>query len=1146
MSARTRAVRRRGVARGLLASAVALMLVWVPSARPALAVQPPGPPDPANSTISGTGPVVADGVATSTIAITLKDSSGTAVDGVTPTFSGTGSYNSYGPCSATDLSGVSTCTLASTKAEVKTLAITSPAMTPAPTGTVSFIPGPYAQLQVLVPGEAAMPGSTGGKSGTPLTQTIGVPFNVTVYAVDARWNVVGSVGDNVGITSSDAAAGLPLAAPLNAGARQFSVALGTASSTGWTVTASDLTDGTTTGTSSPIPVDAFVGLVVVLPGQSLGSGTGCRTGTPDAQAAGTAFTVTVYAVDPSCLQVTTASDTVALTSSDTNASMPASAALVGGRVDLSVTLVTAGSRTITATDAENSAKASSISSPLTVSAGAFTKLQLLVPGETAAPGTSTGKTGSPSTQTAGTAFTITVNAVDAYWNRVGSIAHTVRITSSAAPSSTLAQGALSGGTTTFGVTLTGASGQTLAATDVTDGTKTADTSPPIPLDTFVGLRVLLPGESLGSTSPCGKTGSPSAQTAGGAFNATVYAVGLDGCPVTTSDTVAITSSDANAVLPASASLGGGSSKTFSVTLRTASTAGWTITARDVTNPAKSAGTSAAVVVNAAAYAKLQVLVPGETAAPGTSAGKTGTPSTQTAGTAFTITVNAVDAYWNRVTSITHTVKITSSDSAATLPSNNALAAGSQTFSVTLRTTSATGWTLTATDQASGYTSIIGTSSAIPTIAGTIKLQILLPGETAAPNTTTGKTGTPTAQTAGTAFTVTVNAVDANWNKVTSVTDTAAISSSDANAVLPSSAALVGGTKTFTVTLKTAGSRTVTASDLTYTTRAASTSSYVTIIPATFTKLQLLVPGEYAAPGTSIGKTGSPSSQRSAVPFTVTVNAVDAYWNVVGSVTHTVRITSSDGGATLPANAALSSGTRTFSVTLRTPPSQTVTAVDITDGTKTASTSPAITILGAPATLTLSTTAGVIVWGSGFTLTARFSASGAYRAVTLQASIDGANWTPLTTLTADALGSASYYYRAARNLWYRASFAGATDLGAGVSLPVRVVVRQIALLRPTLSGKIKTIASGTNITFTTTVRPARPELPKAKVSFTFTLYRSGHVIYSGKRDLYIDSAGLARWTWTFGSRGLWYVRAIANPTTTNANSVWSQIERYYVP
>ena len=103
----------------------------------------------------------------------------------------------------------------------------------------------------------------------------------------------------------------------------------------------------------------------------------------------------------------------------------------------------------------------------------------------------------------------------------------------------------------------------------------------------------------------------------------------------------------------------------------------------------------------------------------------------------------------------------------------------------------------------------------------------MPGETAAPGTTTGKTGTPNAQIAGTAFNVTVNAVDANWNLI-STNDTVKITSSDANATLPANAALVGGTKSFSVTLRTVGSSTITASDVTHTAIAASTSPAISV------------------------------------------------------------------------------------------------------------------------------------------------------------------------------------------------------------------------------------------------------------------------------------------------------------------------------
>src|SRR5262249_17792929 len=148
--------------------------------------------------------------------------------------------------------------------------------------------------------------------------------------------------------------------------------------------------------------------------------------------------------------------------------------------------------------------------------------------------------------------------------------------------------------------------------------------------------------------------------------------------------------------------------------------------------------------------------------------------------------------------------------------------------------------------------------AITITAGALaKLQILVPGEVAAAGTGTGKTGTPTAQTAGTAFTVTVNSVDANWNQV-NTNDTAAITSSDANASLPANAALLAGSKTYSVALKTAGSSTVTASDVTHTGITANTSPAITVNPGAFAKLQVLAPGESASPGTTAGKTGSPA------------------------------------------------------------------------------------------------------------------------------------------------------------------------------------------------------------------------------------------------------------------------------------------------
>src|SRR5439155_21697966 len=207
---------------------------------------------------------------------------------------------------------------------------------------------------------------------------------------------------------------------------------------------------------------------------------------------------------------------------------------------------------------------------------------------------------------------------------------------------------------------------------------------------------------------------------------------------------------------------------------------------------------------------------------------------------------------------------------AALPGNAALVAGTKNFSVTLKTAGSR--TITATDFTNGARSP-NTSPAIQVDGGSFtKLQILVPGETAAPGTATGKTGTPTARTSGAVFNVTVNAVDANWTTVSS-TDTVSLSSSGANATLPANTALVGGTVQLSVTLITAGAQTITASDVTDNTTTANTSASITVNAGGFVKMQLLLPGETAAPGTPTGKTGTPGAQIAGAAFSVTIRAV---------------------------------------------------------------------------------------------------------------------------------------------------------------------------------------------------------------------------------------------------------------------------------
>src|SRR5947209_17613988 len=125
-----------------------------------------------------------------------------------------------------------------------------------------------------------------------------------------------------------------------------------------------------------------------------------------------------------------------------------------------------------------------------------------------------------------------------------------------------------------------------------------------------------------------------------------------------------------------------------------------------------------------------------------------------------------------------------------------------------------------------------------------------------------------------------------------------------------------------LTFKAAGTRTMTTPDAART-LTPNTSSNVTVNVGAVVKLQLLVPGETAAPGTATGKTGTPTGQNVGSAFTVTVNGVDANWNLINTVTDLVGITSSDSTASLPTNAVLVAGTQTFAVSFGTTGSQTV-------------------------------------------------------------------------------------------------------------------------------------------------------------------------------------------------------------------------------
>ncbi len=203
--------------------------------------------------------------------------------------------------------------------------------------------------------------------------------------------------------------------------------------------------------------------------------------------------------------------------------------------------------------------------------------------------------------------------------------------------------------------------------------------------------------------------------------------------------------------------------------------------------------------------------------------------------------------------------------------------------------------------------------------------------------------------------------------------------------------------------------------------------------------------------------------------------------------------------------------------------------------------------GTPAgSVALSTPAPVIRWGSAASFAVRVSAppgvSVAGRRVTLEVSSDAVTWGAVASIDTTAEGIASGAYRPATNTWYRAVLTGATDLAPAVSAPVRVVVRQIALLRPITA--TRTISDGARVTFSTTVRPLRPELPVPVVVYDVYRLVSARWTLVAERRVSAPS-GVATLSWTFAAPGWWYVRSAAVPTPLNANSIWAPPDRYLV-
>jgi hypothetical protein len=283
----------------------------------------------------------------------------------------------------------------------------------------------------------------------------GLPFSITVSAVDQFGNVDPNYTGTVHFTSTDPSGVLPANytfTTADAGTHTFTNGVTLQTLGNQTITATDTVISTFTG-------NATVDVVTALPASQF------RVSAPATVLAGAPFNLTVTALDPLGNVVTNYTGTVHFTSTDPSGTLPANYTFTTADAGVhtftnGATLRTLGSQTITATDTVTSTIMGSTSVTVTQVAAFVVS--------------------APATVSAGVPFSVTVTAVDQSGNAVNGYTGTVHFTSTD-PSGTLPANytftTADAGVHTFtnGVTLVTLGSQTITATDTADTTITGST-----------------------------------------------------------------------------------------------------------------------------------------------------------------------------------------------------------------------------------------------------------------------------------------------------------------------------------------------------------------------------------------------------------------------------------------------------------------------------------------------------------------------------------------------------------------------------------------------------------------------------------------------------------------------------------------------
>jgi sugar lactone lactonase YvrE len=609
--------------------------------------------------------------------------------------------------------------------------------------------------------------------------------------------------------------------------------------------------------------------------------------TPTALTAGASASFTVTALDAMYIQAPSYRGTVYFSSSDpAGAFLPASYTFTAadqGSHTFTVTLKTAGSQQLYANDPAGSIYG--LSMPISVSPAALDHLAVVAPQYVASY----------------YGFNVTVSAQDAYNNTIPNYTGTIHFTSSDGAAGLPADytyTASDQGSHTFSATLQTVGTQTIAVNDRNNAAVTG-TALVQDLDYIPGLHFVI-------------TPSVTTATAGAPFDVTLTALDqFNNVAVHYDGTVDFSGTDhgSGVVLPTdytfTAADAGVHTFASGVTLVTAGNQALSVVDTSTVTTGGYGLSSANITVNPAEASVFTI---------------TGLPATVIRGMAQTFTVTSKDPYGNIATGYSDTVHFTSSDPQAVLPPDSNLTAGTGTFHVTFASLGTQ--SLSVTDTVNG--AVTGTQGGVTVNpAPVVRLAV---------------TGFPSSTTADVTGTFSVAAIDANGYVATGYTGTVHFTSSDPLAVLPADVALTNGTGSFSATLKTAATQSLTATDTGNGSLNGSEDS-ITVTPAAATTLMLV---------------GFPTSTTAGVAATATVIARDAFGNVVTGYTGTVHLTSSDVQAALPADytfTAADAGSHTFPITFKTAATQSLTVADSTGTLNSASQSGIVVNAGAVASLT---------------------------------------------------------------------------------------------------------------------------------------------------------------------------------------------------